>query len=66
MSRPLTVAALQTTHDWNQNATVARVLDLAHRAADQGAKLVLPSELFEAPYFCKTDNPRYRELARPV
>ena len=66
MSRPLTVAALQTTHDWNQNATVARVLDLAHRAADQGARLVLPSELFEAPYFCKTDNPKYRELARPV
>jgi N-carbamoylputrescine amidase len=66
MPRNLTVAALQTTHDWNQNATVARVLDLAHRAADQGAQLVLPSELFEAPYFCKTDNPRYRELARPV
>ena len=66
MPRNLTVAALQTTHDWNQTATVARVLDLAHRAADQGAQLVLPSELFEAPYFCKTDNPRYRELARPL
>jgi N-carbamoylputrescine amidase len=66
MPRPLTVAALQTTHDWNQTATVARVLDLAHRAADQGARLVLPSELFEAPYFCKTDHPKYRELARPL
>jgi len=66
MPRTLTVAALQTTHDWNQNETVARVLDLAHRAADQGAQLVLPSELFETPYFCKTDNPTYRDLARPI
>jgi len=57
---------LQTTHDWNQSETVGRVLDLAHRAADQGARLVLPSELFEAPYFCKTDNPTYRDLARPI
>ena len=32
MPRKLSVAALQTTHDWNQNATVARVLDLAHGA----------------------------------
>ncbi|MBL8708390.1 MAG: N-carbamoylputrescine amidase [Rhodospirillaceae bacterium] len=66
MSRQLTIAALQTHHDWNQAETVHRVLDLAHRAADQGARVVLPSELFEAPYFCKTRNPVYRELARPI
>jgi len=66
MPRLLTAAALQTHHDWNQSETVARVLGLAHRAADEGAQLVLPSELFEAPYFCKTANPAYRELARPI
>jgi N-carbamoylputrescine amidase len=66
MPRQLTVAALQTHHDWNSRATVDRVLSLAHQAADQGAQLVLPSELFEAPYFCKTRNPRYRDLARPA
>jgi N-carbamoylputrescine amidase len=66
MSRSLTVAALQTTHDWNLQATVERVLKLAHQAADKGAQVILPSELFEAPYFCKTRNPRYRDLARPA
>lgn len=66
MSRTLTIAALQTHHDWDEAATVARVLDLGHQAADLGAKIVLPSELFEAPYFCKTRNPRYRDLARPA
>ena len=66
MSRNLTVAALQTSHDWDHQATVARVLALAHEAADRGAQLILPSELFETPYFCKTANPRYRELALPA
>jgi N-carbamoylputrescine amidase len=66
MSRDLTVAALQTSHDWNREATVARVLALAHEAADRGARLILPSELFETPYFCKTANQRYRELALPA
>jgi N-carbamoylputrescine amidase len=66
MSRTLTVAALQSTHDWNRKATIDRVLSLAHEAADRGARVILPSELFETPYFCKTANARYRELALPA
>jgi N-carbamoylputrescine amidase len=66
MSRQVSIAALQTHHDWNQAETVARVLDLAHKAADAGAQVILSSELFEAPYFCKTANLSYRELARPA
>jgi N-carbamoylputrescine amidase len=66
MSRTLTVAALQTTHDWSRQATVERVLSLAHEAADRGAKFILPSELFETPYFCKTANSSYRDLALPA
>lgn len=66
MPRNITIAALQTHHDWDEDATVGRVLTLAHQAADQGAQVILPSELFAAPYFCKADNPRYRDLARPA
>ena len=66
MPGQLTVAALQTTHDWDAEATVARVLGLAEKAADAGAQLILPSELFETPYFCKTPTDRYRALARPL
>lgn len=66
MSRRLTVAALQTRHDWDTEATVSRVLAMAEEAADRGAELILPSELFETPYFCKSQSLRYRELARPA
>jgi N-carbamoylputrescine amidase len=66
MPRTLTVAALQTRHDWDAEATVGRVMALADQAADAGAQLILPSELFETPYFCKTPNARYRALARPA
>ena len=66
MSRNLTVAALQTSMSWDQTANIERMLDLAHRAADQGAQLVLPSELFETPYFCKVASDRYKALATPA
>lgn len=64
--RQLRVAALQTWHDWDEKATVDRVFAMAEDAADQGAQLILPSELFSAPYFPKTETQRYRELARPA
>jgi N-carbamoylputrescine amidase len=66
MSRNLTVAALQTSMSWDKAANVEKMLGLAHQAADQGARLVLPSELFETPYFCKVADDRYKALARPA
>jgi N-carbamoylputrescine amidase len=66
VSRRITVAALQTRHDWDQESNIERVLALASEAAAGGAQLILPSELFETPYFCKTATPRYRALARPA
>lgn len=66
MTRLLKVAAVQTWHDWDEEATVGRVFELCARAARDGAQLVLPSELFAAPYFCKAVNPKYRDLARPA
>ncbi|MEM9100465.1 MAG: nitrilase-related carbon-nitrogen hydrolase [Pseudomonadota bacterium] len=66
MARTVTVAALQTHHSWDREETVTRVLDMARQAADQGAQIILPSELFETPYFCKSQSLRYRDLARPA
>ncbi len=66
MARELKVAAIQTHHDWNTEATVNRVFDLCAEAARGGAHLVLPSELFATPYFCKAVNPAHRDLARPA
>lgn len=66
MTRRLAVAAIQTRHGPDPAANVARVLELAEEAADAGAKLILPSELFETPYFPKTVDPEKRALARPL
>ena len=66
MTRQIKVAAIQTRHDWDEEATVARVFDMCATAARDGAHLVLPSELFATPYFCKAVNPAYRDLARPA
>ncbi|MEL6766011.1 MAG: nitrilase-related carbon-nitrogen hydrolase [Pseudomonadota bacterium] len=66
MARTLQVAAVQTWHDWDETATVDRVFALTAEAAHAGAQLVLPSELFATPYFCKARNPRYRDLAKPA
>ena len=66
MSRNVTVAAIQTHHSWDADDNVARILAMAEDAADKGAQVVLPSELFETPYFPKTETVRYRELARPA
>lgn len=66
MTRIITVAALQTHHDWDTDATIDRVFAMAQQAADAGAQVIVPSELFETPYFPKTTTERYRALARPA
>lgn len=66
MPRTLVAAALQTHHSWDEAETVGRVLAMAEEAAKAGARLILPSELFAAPYFCKQRNDRYFALAKPA
>ncbi len=66
MPRTLVAAALQTHHGWDEADTVGRVVAMAEEAARGGAQLILPSELFAAPYFCKARNDRYFKLARPA
>jgi N-carbamoylputrescine amidase len=63
----ITVAALQldVSHaDEAQN--IAAVSALVEEAAAQGARIVLPPELFSGPYFCKTEDEALFALARPV
>ena len=66
MTRTITVAALQTHHTWDAEDNIRRVIALTEQAAAQGAQVILPSELFESPYFPKTTTQRYRDLARPA
>jgi len=50
----VTVAALQTALTDDVAGNVARVTELCREAAGRGAQILLPSELFEGPYFCRT------------
>src|ERR1700742_3395906 len=52
----VTVAALQTALTDDVATNVARVTDLVREAAGKGADVILPSELFEGHYFCKTQE----------
>jgi N-carbamoylputrescine amidase len=66
MSRMLTVAALQLAFSDDAKACIDAVSDLVSQAAGQGAKVVLPPELFQGHYFCKTQIEDYHARAHPV
>ena len=62
----VTVAALQTAFTDNVAHNVARVTELVREAAGKGANIILPSELFEGHYFCRTQREEDFERARPA
>jgi N-carbamoylputrescine amidase len=61
----VTVAATQMACCWDIDANVERAIGLVRRAADEGAQIILLQELFETPYFCKDQDTRHFDLARP-
>jgi N-carbamoylputrescine amidase len=62
----LTVAALQLAFTDDIDENIANVSELVREAAGKGAKVVLPPELFEGPYFCRTEDEALFANARSV
>lgn len=62
----LTVAALQLAFGEDTDANIGAVSDLVREAHSKGAQVVLPPELFEGPYFCRTEDEALFANARPV
>jgi len=62
----VTVAILQSDFTDDVRANVDRITELARKAAQRGAQIVLPPELFEGPYFCRAQDARNFSRARPV
>jgi N-carbamoylputrescine amidase len=62
----VTFAALQTALSDDVATNVARVTDLVREAAGRGAQVILPSELFEGHYFCRTQVEHDFARARPL
>jgi N-carbamoylputrescine amidase len=65
MTRQLTVAALQSAYVADMDANIARTIALVREAAAAGAQVILPSELFQGPYFCVSQNERWFVTAHP-
>jgi N-carbamoylputrescine amidase len=60
------VAALQTDLTDDVATNVARITDMVREAAGKGAQIILPSELFEGHYFCRTEREEDFRRARPA
>ncbi len=65
MTRTISVAALQTSYGEDMDANIAKTADLVRQAADKGAQVILPSELFQGPYFCVSQEERWFATAYP-
>ncbi|MFA0485734.1 N-carbamoylputrescine amidase [Vibrio sp. 10N.222.55.B11] len=66
MSRVVKFAALQLTKSWDLEDNLNKAKQAIREAASNGANVVLPQELFAAPYFCKKQEAKYFELAEEV
>jgi N-carbamoylputrescine amidase len=62
----VTVAALQLAFTDDVQENIAAVSELVREAAGKGAKLILPPELFEGHYFCRTHDEEHFARALPV
>ena len=49
----VTLAAAQFACSWDKAANIAKAKAMVHRAASEGANIVVLPELFETPYFCQ-------------
>jgi N-carbamoylputrescine amidase len=64
--RPVTFAALQFACTWDRAQTLDTAETWIRSAASAGAQVILPQELFETPYFCSIQAPRFLDLAQPL
>ena len=65
MRRLLTLGVLQTAYGDDLHANIRKTEALVREAAARGAQVILPSELFQGPYFCVSQEERWFETAYP-
>ena len=65
MTRTISVAAIQTSYGDDLQVNIDKTVDLIRQAADKGAQVILPSELFQGPYFCVSQEEHWFATAYP-
>ena len=63
---PFTIGIIQDHAGADARENVARAERLVREAARQGAQIVCLKELFNGPYFCKTQQADRFDLAEPI
>jgi N-carbamoylputrescine amidase len=66
MAKTMKVAAIQTSYGDDINANIEKTERFVREAAKQGAQVILPSELFQGPYFCTTQEEKWFATAFPA
>lgn len=65
MTRTLRASALQAAFGEDMTANIRTVEKLIRASAKDGAKVILPPELFQGPYFCKREETKWFASAYP-
>ena len=65
MARTVSVAAIQTSYGMDMAANIEKTKVFIREAAAKGAQVILPSELFQGPYFCVTQEEHWFAHAYP-
>ena len=65
-TRMITVAAIQAAYGPDLETNIAKTGHFVREAAERGAQVILPSELFQGIYFCTRQDPKWFETAHPA
>jgi len=66
MAKTIKVAATQAGFGPDLGTNIKTVERLVREAASQGAQVILPSELFQGPYFCTSQEEKWFATAYPA
>ena len=66
MNTPFTIGIIQDHADADAARNLARASQLIRQAATRGAQIICLKELFNAPYFCKSQDSERFNLAEPI
>src|SRR5437762_9432833 len=65
-TRPFTVGIIQDSASSDAKATLDQAVALVRDAAARGAQIICLKELFNAPYFCKSQQCDRCDIAEPI
>jgi N-carbamoylputrescine amidase len=66
MTDTFTMGVLQASLNASMDENIKTISELVREAAGQGAQVILPPELFQGPYFCKTQVEDWFATAYPA